>query len=79
MAKVPHPFTCDICSIQKQDSNRWWKGYVIKDENGKVIGILVVPWDTKEIFGKTLGTADSHLCGEGHAVRWTGNKVAGVH
>ena len=68
-------FKCDVCGVEKQLTNKWWKGYVI--EGG---GVMVIPWEMMKHRPPSAVNAplpeyylpqpDAHLCGEGHVVEW---------
>jgi len=66
-------YRCDICKVEKQQSNHWLKGYLLSD--GALTGVIVVPWTSGDL-GLTeqgarvkLNKPDAHLCGEAHANR----------
>ena len=58
MAENLHPFTCDVCGIQKGENNHWFKVW------RNPVGIVSIG-----IWGLKPETAHFHCCGEEHALR----------
>ena len=77
-------YRCDICNIEKQESNHWWKGYIFTDEEDDTIALTITPWaienlETVSIFEQSkvkLPKPDAHLCGEAHAIEWASRNLA---
>lgn len=67
-------YRCDICQIEKQDTNHWWKGYSLG--GGK---FLVAPWDVTDWpstqIGDTTPVEIAHLCGHAHVTQWVNSKL----
>ncbi len=66
-------YACDVCSIQKQPSNNWWKVYVVEG------GAIVLQWDTTlpfDYYG-SVDKADAHLCGQKCILEWLSKSVLG--
>jgi len=58
-------YRCDICKVEKQETNHWYKGYH-RSSASDLNGIMIVSWNTNKITaGVTLelGKPDAHLCG----------------
>jgi len=81
-------YKCDVCGVQKQESNHWLKGYLIDSGRinsaeavkGKTVGAMIIPWDVKEFSRPWNAVAllpepDAHLCGPGHALEWMSKQV----
>ena len=80
-------FACDVCNIQKQPSNNWWKVFLAK--TGEVLtGVIVMRWDAesftepKEIETRascyTPDPASAHLCGSTCLHKWMSKELFGV-
>lgn len=76
-------YRCDICSIEKQQSNHWLKGYLLYAESTGAGGIIIVPWASDDVAMTDEGQvrlrlleADAHLCGEAHAIEWASKNLA---
>lgn len=70
-------YACDICSTQKKNTNRWWKVFLLKGDEGQPAGVVMLEWDINEVTtskarfgGFTTEDADAHLCGVGHLMEW---------
>lgn len=64
MAKID-TFQCDVCQVQKQKSNHWFRGYKLTEARG----VVIITWDA-------VPTADDvedlevHLCGAECVNQW---------
>lgn len=66
-------FACDICQTQKAIANRWWKVFLLKNVEDKVVGVMTVEWDVNSLPWRndlSPEMADAHLCGVQHLVEW---------
>jgi hypothetical protein len=68
---------CDVCRVQKKESNHWYKAYLLdRDANNRLSGIMVLEWDINSITQPLHRVellpenADAHLCGADCASRW---------
>lgn len=64
MSRIAEPYTCDVCGVQKKESNHWFLARI--DYSGRCA--RVIPWSA-------VGAAAAevvHLCGSGCAQRWLG-------
>lgn len=87
MAKLPNPYSCDVCGIIKGSNNNWYKGYVMDagplrvGVTARTVGFVVVPWDVNTLsthFGNhPLAEPDAHLCGQEHAMQWASKTLRG--
>lgn len=66
--------TCEICSVQKKNTNHWWTAYSLKDEYGRPAGTMIIPFGSPVIawpFKKAkLPAPTAHLCGQAHVQVW---------
>ena len=69
--KLPNPYACDICKRQKQDSNRWFKAYLMSH------GILITDWDESQLDEEPLAQAD--LCGESCVHEWISRNLSKIN
>jgi len=74
-------YRCDICNIEKQESNHWLKGYVLDGSPAHANGIIIIPWLSCDLGlsdgGRVmLQKPDAHLCGEAHAIEWASRNLA---
>jgi hypothetical protein len=59
--------TCDICGIQRQPSNHWFKVFKVEG------GLLILTWEASsgpDGEARNPEDADAHLCGATHVVEW---------
>ena len=63
-------FQCDICGIQKQPSNHWFRLFRNED------GLLVVPWESESIRVEVQND-HAHVCGHAHVVEWMSKEFFG--
>lgn len=78
MSKI-ETYACDVCSIQKQPSNNWWKIFLLdKDTDNSPAGVMIIDWNVnaitrpKEIGGGFISErADAHICGSKCLLEWT--------
>jgi len=77
-------FRCDICKVEKKETNHWWKGYLIAgDEAHKFnAGIMVLPWDLPSQLSTDdnpmppdVMATEKHLCGEQHVAEWVSQNL----
>lgn len=70
---------CDVCKVQRGETNHWWKGYRVSrthPSGGFYLGAMIIPVDCypSDEFGKSsqvnglMYVAD--LCGQQHAIEW---------
>jgi hypothetical protein len=74
-------YRCDICNIEKQESNHWWKGYILDATPIQSRGLMVIPWLSFDLGlsdgGRIkLQKPDVHLCGEAHAIEWASKNLS---
>jgi len=76
-------YRCDICNIEKQQSNHWLKGYLLYAESAVSSGIIIVPWLSDDVAMTDEGQVrlrllkpGAHLCGEAHAIKWASKNLA---
>lgn len=80
--KIDHPYACNVCQVQKKETNHWWKAFLLRgvEDELKTTGIVVVPWEVNEVRGPAptfepiksllVDNADAHLCGRECATKY---------
>jgi hypothetical protein len=63
---VTEKATCDICGVEKLESNHW-----VMVANASEFGVTFSPWDTE-----TYRSYLRHLCGEACAGKLLAQKIA---
>ena len=68
-------WACDICKIQKKETNHWFRGLELDScspDEKPVRCIQILPWEAK--LPETVEC--SHLCGIECVMKWCGRELA---
>jgi hypothetical protein len=58
MARIPNPYTCDVCRRPKEPTNHWW--LIWRDAELNLAPLLICQWDE----ARAVYAGVFHLCGE---------------
>lgn len=67
--KIPNPYKCDECGVQKQESNHWVLAFSL---SGIGVHVVFQPWDDKDADEDGVLT----LCGEGCAAKVLSKEIS---
>jgi hypothetical protein len=62
--KHPPKITCDICTVEKKDTNNW----IMWQEGTESKHIIFRPWDNERFREQAEGTS-GHVCGQDCAAK----------
>lgn len=65
MARV-ETWQCDVCNIQKTESNHWWLLTPTDSDREGIHGIQLVAWE----LGDATAAGVIHLCGASCVTKW---------
>ena len=64
-------WSCDICGVQKQRTNHWFRGYQLSAG-----GIVIIPWDAPPT-ADNVEDFEKHLCGADCSTQWLSKTLLG--